>query len=37
MKSYNTLTEAINDLSRQGYTYNFNLKHDCLECAENQL
>lgn len=37
MQSYPTLSLAINDLIRRGYTYNFNLRPDCLECAENQL
>ena len=37
MKTYATLTEAINDLTKQGYTYNFNIKSDCIECAENSL
>lgn len=36
-KSYTTLSEAINDLSKKGYTYNFNIKSDCIECAENNL
>ncbi|HXH19327.1 MAG TPA: hypothetical protein VNJ07_09620 [Chitinophagales bacterium] len=37
IKAYDTLTEAINDLKRQGYTANFNLKDTCLECLENGL
>ncbi len=37
MQSYPTLSLAINDLIHRGYTYNFNLRPDCLECAENQL
>ncbi len=36
-KSYTTLSEAINDLSKGGYTLNFNIKNDCIECAENSL
>ena len=36
MGKYNTLSEAINDLTNQGYTYNFNIKENCLECAENK-
>lgn len=35
MGKYTTLSEAINDLTKQGYTYNFNIKEDCIECAEN--
>jgi len=37
MKSYDTLSEAINDLQANGYTYDFNLKPDCLECASLKL
>ncbi|HLW10473.1 MAG TPA: hypothetical protein VKX35_08740 [Fermentimonas sp.] len=37
MKTYTTLSEAINDLTKKGYTSNFNIKNDCLECAENML
>lgn len=36
MGKYITLSEAINDLTKKGYTYNFNMKEDCIECAENQ-
>lgn len=35
MKAYTTLTEAINELTRRGYT--FNLKNDCVECMANHL
>lgn len=34
-KRYNTLSEAINELTKRGYTFNFNIKEDCIECAEN--
>lgn len=37
MKTYTTLSEAINDLTKKGYTFNFNLKNDCIECAEHNL
>ena len=37
MPEYNTLSEAINDLTKRGYTFNFNIKRDCIECAENNL
>ena len=33
MNNYDTLSEAINDLQQKGYTYDFNLKPECLECA----
>jgi hypothetical protein len=35
MKVYNTLSEAVNDLTKLGYTFNFNANDDCLLCAEN--
>ena len=37
MKVYETLSEAINDLTKRGYTLNFNLKRDRIECAENKI
>lgn len=37
MKTYITLSEAISDLTKKGYTFNFNIKNDCIECAENNL
>ena len=33
MKNYDTLSEAINDLKQRGYSYDFNVKPTCLECA----
>ena len=32
MHSYTTLTDALNDLKKRGYTEDFNLRHHCLEC-----
>ncbi len=32
MESYETLSEAIEALKLQGYTADFNLKENCLEC-----
>ena len=32
MENYETLTQAINALKSQGYTQDFNLKENCLEC-----
>lgn len=32
-----TLTEILDKLKEEGYTTDFNLKHNCLECAENSL
>jgi hypothetical protein len=37
MKVYTTLSEAINDLVARGYTVNFNLNDDCLQCVENRI
>jgi hypothetical protein len=35
--SYETLLEALNDLARRGYTHNFNIQCDALECKELSL
>ena len=32
MENYETLTQAIDALKTQGYTHDFNLKANCLEC-----
>lgn len=37
MRTYTTLSEAINDLAQKGYTANFNIENDCIVCAENML
>ena len=37
MKSYDTLSEAIQDLQKRGYSYDFNLKPHCLECVSLKL
>ncbi len=37
MNNYDTLSEAINDLQANGYTYDFNLKPECLLCASLNL
>jgi len=34
MHSYDTLSEAINDLQKRGFTHDFNLKETELECKE---
>ena len=36
MKSYVTLSETLNDLRKEGYTEDFNLLQDCLECRNGQ-
>ena len=32
MKPYTTLSEAMNELRKEGYTEDFNLQQNCLEC-----
>lgn len=34
---YATLTEALDDLKRRGYTLDFDLRPACIECGEAQL
>jgi hypothetical protein len=34
MKSFDTLTEAVEDLKKRGYLLDFNVKETCLENAE---
>ncbi len=35
--SYDTLSEALNDLAKRGFTKNFNIQSDCIECKEIEL
>ena len=37
MNSYDTLSEALNDLVKRGYTQNFNLECDCIVCKSIDL
>lgn len=37
MGKYRTVSEATNDLANLGYTNNFNVKEDCIECATLKL
>lgn len=37
MKSYDNLVEALNDLNKRGYTIDFNLCDDKIECPRLQL
>jgi hypothetical protein len=37
MQTYTTLSEAINDLTKRGYTENFNVESDCIVCGENRI
>lgn len=34
---YNNLAEAINDLTKRGYSHNFNAKEDCIICQGNNM
>ncbi len=34
MKTYDTLHEAINGLKSRGFTLDFNLRADCIECSK---
>src|SRR4051812_24576695 len=36
MKPYTTLSETMNDLRKEGYTEDFNLRQNCLECRDGQ-
>jgi hypothetical protein len=37
IEQYDTLLDAINGLRQQGYTEDFNLKEDCLECQLGEI
>jgi hypothetical protein len=37
MDTMTTVSEVINKLQKEGYTVDFNLKDNCLECHENAL
>jgi hypothetical protein len=37
MRSYNTVIDAVNDLTQRGYCEDFNLKPTCLECSSLNL
>jgi hypothetical protein len=37
MNSYDTLSEALSDLEKRGYTHNFNLECDCIVCKSIDL
>lgn len=37
MKDYNNLVDALQDLKARGYTNDFNLKSQCLECSALNL
>ena len=35
MRSYDTMSEAVNDLQKRGYDHDFNLETDWVECKQN--
>jgi hypothetical protein len=37
MRPYVTLSETMNDLRKEGYTEDFNLQQNCLECRNGQF
>ncbi|MCM4154317.1 phosphoribosylpyrophosphate synthetase [Arenibacter sp. N53] len=36
MESFDTLIDGINELKKQGYVEDFNLKQNCIECRNGQ-
>ena len=36
MENYDTLSQAMDTLRKQGYVEDFNLKKNCLECRQGQ-
>ena len=37
MNAYDTVTEAIGELTKRGYTHDFTLGGDCLLCDEKEI
>ena len=37
MKQYATLVGTMNDLRKEGYTEDFNLRQNCLECGDGKF
>jgi hypothetical protein len=37
MKPYTTLSETMDELRKEGYTEDFNLRQNCLECRNGQF
>ena len=37
MKTFETLSEAVNDLVKRGYKHNFSFKSNRIECVENKI
>lgn len=36
MKTYDTMSEAVNDLQKRGYVHDFNLEEEWVECIQNK-
>ena len=36
-KGYETLSEALNDLHKRGFIYDFNIDGNCIFCADNKI
>lgn len=37
MPAYDTVSQAVNGLKERGYTLDFNLKSDCIECEGQEF
>lgn len=37
MTPYTTLSETMNELQKEGYTEDFNLRQNCIECRNGEL
>lgn len=37
MKTYTTLSETMSELRKEGYTEDFNLQQNCLECRNGEF
>ncbi len=37
MHTYDTVSEAVNDLQQRGFTQNFDAQFDCLVCKDHKL
>jgi hypothetical protein len=37
MKTFDTLSEAVNNLQKAGYNYNFALAENCISCAAENI